>query len=110
MDRDKLLGTAKLAKGNWRLALDAFGHLGIAFGSALLVTAAPAYFGALSLAVCGGIGTAAGFAAMLLREGIQWAVSGSPHILDRLLDLAPSPIGGLAGGITCWWLVSRYLL
>jgi hypothetical protein len=102
MERDKLLGLSKLRKGNWRLALDALGHFGIAFAAALVLLV-PATIKRWRLALCVGVGAAVGFGAMLLREGIQLGVSGSLHLYDRLLDLAPAPLAGALAGLLAWW-------
>ena len=102
MDRDRLLGLAKLRKGNWRLALDALGHTAIAAGAAGAAVAVVALLKERRAWVYGLVGALAGEGALVLREGIQFATSGSPNILDRLLDAAPGlPVGFAVGLIVC---------
>lgn len=104
---EKLMGTRKLRKGIGRLLLDAFGHLAIGFGCGLIAGAlAPLGVGR---GVTAGIGAALGLLGGSLREGVQWAKTGSPHLLDRALDIVPAPIGGAIGGFLGWTVVSNFL-
>jgi hypothetical protein len=82
----------------------------MAFGVGALATAPLAYFAGLGLGASGAVGCGIGTLALVVREAIQWATSGSPHLVDRALDIAPGPLAGWLGGIGCWLLVSRFLL
>lgn len=104
---EKLLGTRKLRKGVGRLLLDALGHLAIGFGCGLIAGAlAPLGVGR---GVAAGVGAGLGLLAGSMREGIQWAKTGSPHLLDRALDIVPAPLGGAIGGVLGWVAVSNFL-
>jgi len=113
MDSDRLFGWAKLynADGTFRLGRtlgNAGLHALMALGCALIVAPID-YFGHFGLLASSGIGAAIGTGAVLLREVVQWATSGSPHLVDRALDLVPAPIGGAIGGMLGWWLASLLL-
>lgn len=85
MDRDRLLGIGKLQKGMWKTILDHVLHalVGAAVGGGLLAVWA---IGPYAIAAAGAAGTA--------REAYQWIRSGSPHLLDRLADIAAFTVGG----------------
>ena len=96
MDGSKLWGWAKLRKGPWKLALDFVGHLAI--GGA--VAGAVAYWRRgkkQKLVLC----VTAAASVLGVREMIQFATSGSPHILDRVKDILEGTLGGLLA-----WAVS----
>jgi len=114
MDSGKLWGWGRLFNpdGTFRTGrtiLNAFLHALIAFGCALLPTALYAWLATSGPMACVWIGAAVGTVGMLTREAVQWISSGSPHLLDRLLDLIPAPVGGAAGGLAAWLIVSRFL-
>jgi len=104
--RAKTLGLQKLfdENGKFRLGkflLDGTGHFFIAFGAALLV-ALPAKLRGWSAGRCAWVGALVGFAAMLIREVVQLATTGSLHAIDRLVDLAPAAPGGAVAGLVVW--------
>lgn len=78
-------------------ALDQTGHaaIGLPFGLAA---------GGLSLVRNGfgfdhwlAVGAVAATLALAIREAVQLAKTGQPHLLDRALDVAFGPVGAVAG-------------
>lgn len=80
---------------------DIFAHIGIGFGISV-ITGISGLFSDMgtveTIASQVGAATAVGAG----REGIQFATSKKPHLLDRSVDTAGFTVGGAIGAATTW--------
>lgn len=106
MDAHERYGWGKLydEAGNflWKRTLANAGWHGLAaFFAGMIAGVLAAQFGGFGVRGSILFGVAGGILAIGLREAIQWAKS-YPHLVDRAIDLAPSPLGGALGGLAGW--------